>query len=372
MQIIADDAGLHALGATLARASRIAVDVESNGMHAYRARVCTVQLAWEAQGGVACAVVDALAVDVAALAPLLDHRGPEKVLHDLGFDARVLSDAGVHLGRASDTEVMARLLGRPRTGLASLLAERGEAVSKALQQHDWARRPLTPPQLEYLAGDVRHLFDLLDQLREEVARAGIEPEVEEETQHKLRGALRPEPPRPPHARVKGLAAEDDVTRSVMHELLAERERVAARLDLPPYKVANTEALLLAARSRPRDAARLSSVSGMQRAARSPGGWLAAISRGVARGAPPEEPPPPQPSQAERASRSRREAALRAFRRAESQRRGVEEQVVLPGHCVEALSARAPETIEQLRAVDGLGSLRVARYGERLLGLLSAG
>ena len=73
------------------------------------------------------------------------------MLHDFTFDAKLLAECGVELGNLRDTSVLAKMLGRKATGLASLLAsELGLVVSEELQQHDWTKRPLGARELEYL------------------------------------------------------------------------------------------------------------------------------------------------------------------------------------------------------------------------------
>src|SRR5262245_57477272 len=158
------------------RAARIALDVEANGLFAYQASLCVVTLAWEEDGQIEIAVVDAWATPIDPLHPLLGACGPVKVLHDLSFDARMLYEAGAPLGRVRDTSVAARLLGFRATGLAALLAsELGVTVDKRFQQHDWSRRPLTAEQIVYLAGDVRHLLPLDDHLAKKAEALDITP-----------------------------------------------------------------------------------------------------------------------------------------------------------------------------------------------------
>ena len=119
-----------------AAAPYVAVDVEASGMHAYRAGLCTVQLAWN--GGERIAIVDALATPIAPLAAVLGASTPLKIVHDVAFDARLLAEAGIVLGGVHDTAIAARMLARPATGLATLLSsELGISISKALQHHDW-------------------------------------------------------------------------------------------------------------------------------------------------------------------------------------------------------------------------------------------
>ncbi|CAN5876532.1 hypothetical protein BH11MYX4_BH11MYX4_70010 [soil metagenome] len=160
----------------LARSPRVAFDLESNGMHAYRATACIIQLACEGE----VIVVDSLATSLAPLGELLSSPHTEKIVHDVAFDARILAEAGVRLANARDTSIAARMLTRPATGLAALLeSELGVHIDKKMQQHDWAERPLTAAMVTYLAGDVIHLSALADRLFGEVVERGIADEVEE-------------------------------------------------------------------------------------------------------------------------------------------------------------------------------------------------
>src|SRR5215204_4853855 len=96
---------LKAIVARMRTATAIALDVEADGLFAYRPQLCTMQLAWQEADRVQVAVVDTLAVPADMLAPLLGACGPIKVLHDLTFDARLLAEAGAPLGNVRDTSV---------------------------------------------------------------------------------------------------------------------------------------------------------------------------------------------------------------------------------------------------------------------------
>ena len=52
VELVADPAQLNRLVADCRSAPEIAVDVESNGLHAYRPKLCVVQLAWSTAEGV--------------------------------------------------------------------------------------------------------------------------------------------------------------------------------------------------------------------------------------------------------------------------------------------------------------------------------
>jgi len=356
-------------------ASLLAVDVEGNGLFVYRARLCTVQLAWSEGTETKVAIVDTLAIDPTPLAPLLGPSGPTKVLHDFTFDVKLLSDAGVALSRLVDTSVLARFLGRKATGLASLLAsDLGIAVTKDLQQHDWSRRPLEPAQIGYLASDVLHLVALYEKLLADARAADIEEEVDVESAFKLDAALAPpREKRPSYLRIKGAEALDPASLAVLRRLVEERERIAEEWDLPPFKVVGNEVLLVLASTKPR------SMHELARARRGVSSrlfevgprLLSAITSGLADGSvPPSDlERGPRLSREMMAERRAREKRLSAWRRIEAETRHVDEQVVLPGHCLADLVGLESPQVDAIALVKGMGAKRLVRYATTLSALL---
>ncbi len=355
-------------------ADRVAMDIESNGMFAYRARVCTLQLAWrDAAGRTELALIDTLAVDSRRLAPLLEATSPTKVVHDLAFDARLLAHEGVTLRGVRDTSIAAGYLGRRATGLRSLLAsELGVQLDKELQLSDWGRRPLAIEAVRYLGADVEHLLALDDVLRAEVKERGIEDEVASETAYRLRGAQRPEPEIPPFRRVRGWDRLDPRTLALLRVLTQQRERLAERDDVPPFRIAKDEVLVYAARRRPESVSAFHALSPGKRStdevARA---LLAVIHPGLeVPPVPPEElPEDPRLDRQAIEARKHRERRLNGWREREAERRGVDPQVVLPGHCLREIAAREGVDAAAIEAIDGLGEARAARYGEALAELL---
>lgn len=370
--------GFEQLVDRLSRATAIALDVEGNGLHAYKASLCTVQLAWSSEGtsGIDVAILDTLRAPISLLDAVLGERGPLKILHDLTFDAQLLAAAGVRLGNVRDTSVCARFLGIQALGLANLLqSELGVHVEKGLQRHDWAQRPLTDVQLGYLANDVLHLVALDARLRERADRAGITGEVDDETIYKLDGALAAPSDRPTYLKIKGLVSLEPVQQAVVRRVAIVREEIAAELDVPAFHVASVELLQALALQRPTSIEALRDVRGVtsSRVLESAERWVAAVRGGVDDGAlSAEDLSEITPTVLTRAEIDRRrniEDRLRRWRRNEARAREVDEQVVLPGHCLTSMVQHTPSNADELRAVPGIGACRLARYGEALLAAL---
>lgn len=381
VRLLARPDELAAAVAALASADELPLDVESDGLHAYQPGLCVLQVA-ACRAGVTEQVlaIDTLALIRAggdeALAPLrglLGPDGPSKIIHDLAFDARILAQHGLPLGRVRDTAVAARFLGIAATGLASLLSSRlGHTIDKGLQHHDWRRRPIEPAHLAYLGADVAHLGALAASLFGEAAEKDIVPEVEDETAYRLAGALAAGPDlRPPWARIKGIGDLDAATLGALSVLADVREGAARDLDVPVHTVIGNDPLIAIARARTKEAVRKEAKG---RGARIAGALIAALEAAPADVSPDDRarwvaPPPKMPRDViER--RKRADSRLRAFRKAAARERGVDEQVVLPGHCLSELVDLAPTTVEGLAGVPGLGARRIARDGVSLLAALT--
>lgn len=366
-------AALRELVERTAGVRRIAVDIESNGMFAYRPRICTVQLAWvEQPEATRVAIVDTLACPVTGLATLLTNPEVLKVIHDLAFDARVLHAEGVDLRSVRDTSVAATYLRKPGTGLASLLEnELGIHVGKEMQNSDWARRPLSPDSIAYLAGDVSHLLVLDSLLWGEALEAGIGNEVATETAYRLIDALQTEAEEPlPHVRIRGHERLDGLGRRAIEKIARVREDLGRERDLPPQRILGDKVLLAMAGSRPRstkDLLRFGQTKRMKQDEQDR--ILEAIREAVGEG--PMEPLPRAPTlpQREVTARKNREKRLQAWRRAEAERRDVHEQVVLPSHCIRWLAGVAPDTAEAIGRTPGLGHTRAERYADRLVAVV---
>ena len=384
--LVAREDELTEAAARLGRADRVAVDVESNGLFKFRAALCMIQLATSED----VVIVDPLATPLGALRTLLGPDGPRKIVHDVAFDARILAEAGIPLANVFDTSLAARMLGRTATGLASLLgSELAITVDKKLQHHDWTERPVTREQLRYLADDVVHLdalaARLLAEMEERAQTTGesIADVVEEETRYRLAQAATAAgttDPRPPYVRLKGIERVPVAELPILRRIAQVREEKAKSLDVPPYKVLGPDVLFAIARAKPTSLAELERVKGATNGGRARGiarAMLEAVVAGISdEGLIPDEERAmferPRIAPALLKARRDREGRLTSWRKAEAKRRGVDEQVVLPGHCLQDLADLGPEaTLESIAQVPGIGAFRVQRDGEAIVRALAA-
>jgi ribonuclease D len=364
---VADPAALVDTARALERAAEIAVDVETNGMHAYRARLCFVQLATEAD----IYVVDTLApgVEARALQSSLGDPARRKVFHDAQGDLRVLVREGLAVRGLFDTQRAATLLGLPRLGLGDLVQERFQVkLAKEHQTADFGARPVSPELRSYVADDVRYLLPLAAQLEAEARTAGILEELELDFERLCAEALEPESP--PRVKVPG---RDTLATAIGTEADRLRHREAAARDVPIGRVLSNAGIAEIATKRPTTLAALAKLPNVKGSfVRGVGEeMLATIARLTAQAAagelPATDPGPPRDPR-----RRDREAALKAWRSEAAKQRGVTPSVVLPTYLVERLATSPPADEAELAALPWMGAKRLGLYGPALLELLRRG
>ncbi len=357
---IDDRAGMEALATRMQAAKHIGLDSESNSMHVYRERVCLVQLAVDEE----LVLIDPFAFDEAAraldpIAPVL--RDPERdlVLHGGEYDVAVFKRAfDIPLRGVFDTQQAASHLGWPSTGLGAVV-ERvcGVPLAKAYARYDWGERPLDLGALRYALDDVRYLAQMHGALREAVREGGIEEEVAIANQAVEDAAEHSQNFDPAGFwRVKGVRDLDAAGKRRAQTLWQWRESAAQRADRPPGRLVNNQQLLALARRGPKDAKALSRC-GLP-------GWLRrregeGIVAAVAEADAPELEliAAPKPARMPPELRAR-EKKLKAWRRAESESRGVPLAVVLPAR---TLAWLAEDPTRDWDEAPMFGAGRRARY-----------
>ena len=261
---------------------RVALDTEFMREKTYWAKLCLIQLAV----GDECAIVDPL--NVSDLTPLLDLLADEsvlKVLHAGTQDFELFYRLG---GRAAspvfDTQVAATLAGFPsQVGYARLVQDLfGVAIDKSDTFTDWARRPLTPAQIEYAMNDVRYLDGAYLQLSARLEADGRLEWLADDFARMADPASYEVVPEAQFRRLKRISSLSRRQLGVLREVAAWREREAMRRDMPRRWVLGDETLVEVARRRPSDASALSEIRGLNVRSLGDGGTglLAAVRTGL--------------------------------------------------------------------------------------------
>ena len=367
--LVADAAGLDALAGELARHAAVAVDTESNSLHAYRERVCLIQFSTADEDF----IVDPIRIaDLQPLAPFFANPDQQKVFHAAEGDLIGLRrDFRFAFANLFDTMSAARTLGWPQVGLASILETRfGVTLNKKYQRADWKRRPLTREQLDYARLDTHYLVALRDIQIEALAAAGGTAEAREEFDRVARMQTDPGAAAPDALafwKIKGARELSPAQAAVLKSLFAYREQQAERQDRPLFKVFGEDTLFDLARRAPRQAEALKSAPGMSpdQIARHGPGLLQAIQIGL--DAPPQCPPQTEREPDDVQNRYDR---LHTWRKNRAKARGVESDVILPRSALWDLARRPPRSLDQLAGIADFGPWRRQTYGQEILALLA--
>ena len=231
----------------------VAADAERASGYRYGQRTYLVQLR---RDGAGTALLDPVGVpDLSELSTALD--GVEFVLHAASQDLPGFREQGLTPAKIFDTEVGARILGLPRVGLATVVAELlGLGLSKEHSAVDWSTRPLPQEWLRYAALDVEVLVELREVLGERLESAGkLEWALQEF--EAVRTAPPPAPRVEPWRRTSGMHAIRDPRRlAVVRELWQARDESARRRDIAPGRVLPDRAIIAAAKALPKTLAEL--------------------------------------------------------------------------------------------------------------------
>jgi ribonuclease D len=364
--LVADEESLDRLVSALAPYPVVAVDTESNSLHAYRERVCLIQFSTPA----ADYIVDPIALPgLSPLAPVFANPGQQKVFHAAEYDLICLRrDYRFEFTNIFDTMSAGRTLGWPQVGLAAILDTHfGVTMNKKYQRADWKRRPLTPEQLDYARLDTHYLVALRDRQLEALTQSGHWPEAHEEFERMARSRGEPDNAGPDPTtfwRVKGARDLTPAQAGILQALFAYREQQAKRMDRPPFKVMGEATLLELARRAPRHAEDL---QGLPEAQRHAHGVLHATQQGL-------HAPAQRAPQADHESDDVRDRydRLHTWRKNRARVRGVESDVILPRTALWDLARRLPRTHAELASITDFGPWRRERYGEEILALLARG
>jgi len=377
---IAEAAGLRDLAELLADCTEVSIDTEANSMHAYRERTCIMQVTAAGRS----AIVDVLAVeDLSPVREALDRSDVEIVFHGGDYDITVLTrDHDFHFEHVFDTMIAATLLGDERVGLASLVGDHfGVTLDKKYQRADWARRPLTDEQLDYLRRDTLYLPALRAHYGERLRDADLEEEAAIEfrrlaARHGVALTSSDEGWR----RIKGAGRLDDRGRTILRGLHLWREEQAEARDTPPFKVLSPKTMLQIAERPPQHPRSPRDVPFLgERERRRYGRALADILAEAKRAYLAAEIPPksigdrPTPEEARLARTLRtREERIKDWRRKVARKREVPNVVVLPNPALLWMARTMPSSLEALAACPDIGPKRMTRDGQTLIDLLAKG
>ena len=348
--------------ADLVTQSRVAVDTESNSMHAFREQVCLMQFSSTTTDY----LVDPLALnDLSLLGPVFSNPNIEKIFHAAEYDLICLRrDFHFDFANLFDTMHAARVLGYSAVGLDSLLGKKfGIRMDKRHQKANWGARPLTKEQIHYARLDTHYLFQLRDVLEKELIASGRLPLAKEDF---ARACCAEEVKQKVNGESWGrFAARKDLSLrelTVVAQLCKWRDHEAEKLNRPPYKVIMDDVFVTLSKNPPELKVDLSAAGLSEKQIRLWGDVvLAAVKQGMAA-------PLVQRKQIEAKNDAflRRVEKLKVWRKKEGIEMGVESDVILPKPYLMILAENPPKDIDDLNLLMKDTPSRIEKYGAQIL------
>jgi ribonuclease D len=346
---------------------RVAVDTESNSLHAYREQVCLIQFSTTRNDY----LVDSIELtDLSSLAPLFADSATEKIFHAAEYDINCLHrDFNFTFDNLFDTVIAARILGQPVIGLGDLLTKYFDiTVNKKYQKSDWGDRPLSEEQVDYARLDSHYLIALRDVLEQELSDQGLLELARED----FKRACQPSNGngKSPRASWERIGGHQDLTPrqlAILNELCLCREEIAERLNRPVFKVIGDPLLVSLAQTTPTSNAKLAD-AGLTKVQieRFGSHLLKAIRAG-------QTAPLVTPTKSKRPSDATltRLDKLKQWRKKEAAQMKVESDIVLPKTMLYAIAEQGPRDLKKLSLLMKDSPWRFSHYGEDIMRVLES-
>ena len=353
---------LKSLESDLSSETIIAIDTESNSLHAYQEQVCLIQFSTSTQDY----LLDPLALpDLHILAPLFENPEIIKIFHAAEYDLICLKrDFGFHFVNIFDTMVAARILGYKKVGLGNILDQKFNVnVDKKFQKADWGKRPMTAAMLNYARFDTHYLIELREMLKAELKAQNLWELAQEDFEMvaDLDG-INDRKPLPIWERVGGRAKLDPRQATVLNEVCLAREQLAKKLNRPVFKIIGNKSLIKLAEAQPHNR-RDMEIEGFSPRQISRFGkvFLAAVKTGR-QAELVHRTPFSRPSEDYRY----RLENLRLWRKEKALSQNVESDIILPRFLMEIIAKENPQTLDLLKEIMKKTPWRFSKYGEEIL------
>ncbi len=236
----------------LRSAGTFGYDTEFIGEDSYYPHLCVIQAATTQR----VLLIDPLAIeDLSTWWALLNDDSLCKILHAGAQDIEpVYRLTGKPAANLFDTQVIAGLVGLdyPLSLGNTIQAILGVAHDAGAKFSKWDRRPLTPQQIHYAAGDVRYLCAIHAWMQDKLMELGnsdLAKQACEELCDPIRYAFDPLARK---VKAKGLNKLSRKKRAVFNGLLVWREKLARELNVTPRGLLADEAAYEIAENLPRE------------------------------------------------------------------------------------------------------------------------
>jgi len=220
----------------------ISIDTESNGLYAYYERLCLLQVEFDGK----IFIIDPFKVDVKIFGDIFEDIKVEKIFHSAYSDISILKKVeDFKFKNIFDIMIATRYIFKKPVSLSNLVKKYFNVeLNKKYQKLNWGKRPLDENFLRYAAMDVLYLKGLRDILYK-VLKEGNYNENFKYLCEKL-SDVPPKVTRFNEEKYILMAKRymlEGFEYYIFIELVKEREEIAKKMDIPPFKVITNELLI---------------------------------------------------------------------------------------------------------------------------------
>jgi len=241
----------------------IAVDTESDSLYSYFEKVCLLQFSTPH----ADYLVDPLNVDISSLGLIFANSNIQKIFHAVEYDILSLKRGyKFKFNNLFDTMAAARVLQWPKHGLGSILQEHfGVKLDKRFQRYNWGKRPLSNKAFNYARLDTHYLLPLRQIQLTKLKDRNLLNQAFQQFQQSTNIEPTPKIFKPTDfKRIKGVRTLSKQEQMIVRELFILRDKIARRINRPPFKVMNNDVLLRLAQQKPHTYQELAQIKGLDK------------------------------------------------------------------------------------------------------------
>ena len=311
-------------------------------------------------------MVDPLSIgNISPLVEVFASKETEKIFHAAEYDLLTMTrDFEFKFCNLFDTMLAARIAGRKKIGLGTLLEEEfGVQVEKKYQRADWGKRPLPSEMQLYARLDTHYLIRLRNILDQALVKVGRRELAQDDFVRlcQVNGTV-PEPQGVDVWRINGVRALNPQQVTILRHLAEYREDIAQKQNRPLFKVIGDRTLVAVAESQPKNLAEISQLPGMsQSQIRRHGKAMLKVVRQAEHDKPSYRKRPPPLDDGVLLLLD----SLSEWRKVTARKQGVESDVVLPRQLMEKIAHRQPANRLQLNEVLAKSPWRLTHYSERI-------
>ncbi|NLH38557.1 MAG: hypothetical protein GX445_00635 [Elusimicrobia bacterium] len=244
--LVDDNDKLNEIIKYLSESRYIAIDTESDGLYSYEEKLCLLQI----ETGGRIFLIDPFFVDISPLKQIFESESIEKILHSAYSDISMIKkNLDCSFKNIFDVMIASKYVFKKAVSLSNLVSKYfNEKLEKKYQKVNWGKRPFDENYLKYAGMDVFYLKKLRDMFYDELVRLNFYDEFKYSCESISKVEKRENLfSIDKYVSMAYTYSLDELEMNIFLKMIIEREGIAKRIDVPPFKIVTNELLIYIAR-----------------------------------------------------------------------------------------------------------------------------